>query len=82
MRKAILAFSCVLCLSFGALSTSAKGPGPKGAGVEGNKVHTHWHWWHHEKQKKDKATPLYGTPKSVGGWFRRRGPGPAGAGTK
>lgn len=80
MKRAILAFSCVLCLSLGALSALAQGP--RGAGVEGKKVKTHWQWWHHEKRKKkDKTPPLYTAPKSVG-WFHRHGPGPMGAGAK
>jgi hypothetical protein len=82
MKRAILAVSCVLCLSFGALLASAQNP--QGAGVEGKKVHSHWHWWHHDKQakhKKDKVAPLYTTPKSAG-WFHRHSPGPAGAGVK
>jgi hypothetical protein len=79
MKKAILALCCGLCLSLGPLSASAQGP--QGAGVEGKKVKTHWHWWHHEKHKKTKTPPLYTSPKSVG-WFHRHGPGPMGAGVK
>lgn len=79
MKRAILGYSCLLLLSLGALTTAAQGP--QGAGVEGKKVKTHWHWWHHEKHRKDKTPPLYTTPKSVG-WWHRHGPGPAGAGTR
>ena len=79
MNRVRLAFSFVICLSFGALSAPAQGP--QGAGVEGKKVKTRWHWSHHEKHKKDKAAPLYTTPKSVG-WWHRHSPGPMGAGGK
>jgi hypothetical protein len=79
MKRVILAFSCLLCLGLGSLPASAQGP--QGAGVEGKKVKTHWHWWHHEKHaKKGKTAPLYASPKSVGWWHRS--PGPMGAGTK
>ncbi|MGB2629345.1 MAG: hypothetical protein WAK20_21360 [Candidatus Acidiferrum sp.] len=80
MKRAILALSCAICLSFGALSASAQDP--KGAGVEGKKVQSHWHWWHHEHHKKVKTAPLYTIPRSAGGWFHRHDPGPAGAGVK
>ena len=80
MKRLLLVLCGVIFLCTAGAIPASFAQGPRGAGSERHHEKFHLKWFH-RKAHREKTSPLYTAPKSVG-WWHHRNPGPAGAGVK